>query len=89
MYNIIVFTICLGSKEREAGERSSLQDISKKTLPIFKSLEIMLKELAMALCHGTFFFRATPMAYGCSQAKGWNHSYSCQPTPQLLALGDP
>ena len=27
-------------------------------------------------------FRATPMAYGGSQARGSNRSYSCQPTPQ-------
>ena len=27
-------------------------------------------------------FRATPTAYGGSQARGANQSYSCQPTPQ-------
>ena len=34
-------------------------------------------------------FRAASMAHGCSQARGWNQSYSCQPTPQLKATLDP
>ena len=29
-----------------------------------------------------WLFRATPMAYGGSQARGSNRSYSCQPQPQ-------
>ena len=29
------------------------------------------------------------MAYGYSQARGWNRSYSCQPTSQLTAMQDP
>ena len=28
------------------------------------------------------FFSATPVAYGGSQDKGWNQSYSCWPTTQ-------
>ena len=35
----------------------------------------------------SFFFRTMPMAYGSSQARGLNWSYSCQPTPQPQKLG--
>ena len=35
-----------------------------------------------------FFFRATPKAYGNSQARGWNQSCSCWPTP-ATATQDP
>ena len=36
------------------------------------------------LAHSLFFFlsRASPMAYGGSQAEAWNQSYSCWPRPQ-------
>ena len=32
-------------------------------------------------------FRVAPMVYGCSQARGWNQSYSCWPTPQPQQCG--
>ena len=34
---------------------------------------------------GFLLFRAAPVSYGGSQARGWNRSYSCQPTTQLTA----
>ena len=34
------------------------------------------------VCLFVLFCRATPTAYGCSQARGQIRSYSCQPTPQ-------
>ena len=32
-------------------------------------------------------FRASPTAYGSSQARSWNRSYGCWPTPQPQKLG--
>ena len=38
--------------------------------------------LLLGLLLFIFLFRTTPVAYGSSQARGLNQSYSCWPTPQ-------
>ena len=38
--------------------------------------------LILFVCLFVWLLRATCAAYGSSQAKGWNHSCSCQSTPQ-------
>ena len=47
--------------------------------------DLLMKECSQVFwvfCFVFVFFRAAPMAYGGSQARGLNWSCSCQPTPQ-------
>ena len=41
----------------------------------------------MCVCVCVYFFRATPVAYGSSQAMGWIKSCSCWPMPQPQQCG--
>ena len=67
-----------------------LQFMSKSVLSIFSSRSFIVSGLLFrSLIHFEGFcfvlfclFRAAPTAYGGSQARGSNKSYSCQPTPQ-------
>ena len=45
--------------------------------------------LAFIFIYLFLLFGATPAAHGHSQPRGWNQSYSCQPTAQLMAMLDP
>ena len=87
-----------------AGQESSFP-INTKGSSVVGSEECILRNIQGPTCSFFFIclFRAAPMAYGGSQARGWigaasaglHHSYSnagsklsLQPTPQLMATLD-
>ena len=64
------------------------------TLHHLPKLVILSSQLAQSPSEGCFFlvvvvllFRAEPVAYGGSQARGWIRAVACRPTPQLQQHG--